>query len=32
MLGARVSQTMNKHAWHMSPDQFKAISAYLGRD
>jgi len=32
MLGMRVSQPMNKHAWHMSPDQFKALSAYLARD
>jgi cytochrome c553 len=32
MLGVRVSQPMNKHAWHMSPDQFKALSAFLARD
>ena len=29
MLGVRVSTPMNKHAWHMNPDQFKALSAYL---
>jgi cytochrome c553 len=32
MLGVRVSPQMNKHAWHLDPDQFKAISAYLARD
>jgi cytochrome c553 len=32
MLGLRVSATMNKHAWRMSSDQFKAISAYLAND
>ena len=29
MLGLRVSQPMNKHLFRMSPDQFKALSAYL---
>lgn len=29
MLGVRVSTPMNKHAWHLDPDQFKALSAYL---
>lgn len=31
MLGLRIGPPM-KHAWHMDPDQFKALSAYLARD
>ena len=29
MLQLRVSPDMNRHAWHMEPDQFKALAAYL---
>ena len=29
MLQLRVSPDMNRHAWHMEPDQFKAVAAFL---
>lgn len=32
MLQMRVSSDMNRHAWHMEPDQFRALRAYLSND
>lgn len=32
MLQMRVSSDMNCHAWHMDPDQFRALRAYLSND
>lgn len=32
MLQMRVSSDMNRHAWHMQPDQFRALRAYLSND
>jgi cytochrome c553 len=32
MLQMRVSSAMNRHAWHMEPDQFRALRAYLSND
>jgi cytochrome c553 len=32
MLQLRVSSDMNRHAWHMEPDQFRALRAYLSND
>lgn len=32
MLQMRVSSEMNRHAWHMDPDQFRALRAYLSND
>lgn len=32
MLQVRVSSEMNRHTWHMEPDQFQALRAYLSND
>ncbi len=32
MFQMRVSSAMNRHAWHMQPDQFRALRAYLSND
>jgi len=32
MFQMRVSSEMNRHAWHMKPDQFRALRAYLSND
>jgi cytochrome c553 len=32
MLTARIQSTMNKHAWALSPEDMRALGAYLGND